>query len=109
MNVQNQVSRFFLSAVLFALTSGISSFAQDGKLVFNVQPRQAFVFVDGRAISESSKIYNLKLSAGEHKVELANYGYTPSTQTVTITPKKTTVLNATLTPAGGTVSGPFGA
>jgi outer membrane protein OmpA-like peptidoglycan-associated protein len=109
MRVQTQLSRFVLAAILLTLAGKISSVAQDGKLVINAKPQQAFVFADGRAISEASKIYYLKLSAGEHKIELANYGYAPTTQTVTITPKKTTVLNVTLTPAGETVSGPFGA
>ena len=40
---------------------------------------------------------------------MVNYGYAPSTQTVTITAGKTTNLKVTLTPVGGTVSGPFGA
>jgi len=109
MKVQTQVSRFSLAAALLVLTSGISSFAQDGKLAFHVRPDQAYVFVDDRAISEASKIYYLKLSAGEHKVEVVNYGYTASTQKVTITAGKTTLLRVTLAQAGGSVSGPFGA
>ena len=109
MKVQTQVSRFSLAAALLVLTSGISSFAQDGKLAFHVRPDQAYVFVDDRAISEASKIYYLKLSAGEHKVEVVNYGYAASTQKVTITAGKTTLLRVTLAQAGGSVSGPFGA
>jgi outer membrane protein OmpA-like peptidoglycan-associated protein len=109
MKVYSQVSRFFLSVALLMLTGGISSLAQNGKLVFKITPQQAFVFADGRAISESSKIYVLKLSAGEHKIELVNYGYAPLTQTVTITAGKTALLRASLTPVTGTVSGPFGA
>lgn len=109
MKVQTHVSGFFLSAALLMSASGISSFAQDGKLVLHVRPDQAYVFADGRAISEASKIYYLKLSAGEHKIELVNYGYAASTQTITITAGKTTNLRVTLAPAGGTVSGPFGA
>jgi outer membrane protein OmpA-like peptidoglycan-associated protein len=109
MKCQTEVSRFLLSVALLVLTGGISSLAQDGKLVFKVTPQQAFVFADGRAISESSKIFVLKLSAGEHKIELVNYGYAPLTQTVTITAGKTALLRATLTPVGGTVPGPFGA
>ena len=109
MKVQTQVSRFSLAAALLVLTSGISSFAQDGKLAFHVRPDQAYVFVDDRAISEASKIYYLKLTAGEHKVEVVNYGYTASTQKVTITAGKTTLLRVTLAQAGGSVSGPFGA
>jgi len=111
MKVQTQITRFvfFLSAALLVLASGTSSLAQDGKLVIHVTPKQAYVFLDGRAISEASKHHSFSLSAGDHKIELANYGYAPSTQTVTITAGKTTNLDVTLTPVSGTISGPFGA
>jgi outer membrane protein OmpA-like peptidoglycan-associated protein len=109
MKFQTLLSRFFLSVALLMLTGGISSFAQDGKLVLHVIPKQAYLFVDGRAISEASKHHSLSLSPGDHKIELANYGYTASTQTVTITAGKDTKLDVTLTPVTGTVSGPFGA
>ena len=88
---------------------GIPSFAQDGKLIIHVTPKQAYIFVDGRAIREASKQHSLSLSAGDHKVELVNYGYSPSSQTVTITANKTTKLDITLSPVSGTLSGPFGA
>lgn len=107
MKVQAQFSRFFLSVTLLVSASGISSFAKDGKLVIRVSPQQAFVFADGRAISEASRIYYVKLSPGDHKIELANYGYAPSSQTVNITAGKTTVIKVKLTPVGETVSGPF--
>jgi len=109
MKVQTQIFRFFLFVALLVLVCGISSVAQDGKLVIHVTPKQAYVFADGRAISEASKHHSLSLSAGDHKIELANYGYAPSTQTVTITAGKTTNLDVTLTPVTGTISGPFGA
>jgi len=109
MKVKIQVSCFLASVVVLVFASGISAVAQDGKLVIHVTPKQAYIFADGRAISEASKHHSLTLSAGEHKIELANYGYTPSIQTVTITAGKTTNLDATLTPVAGTVSGPFGA
>jgi outer membrane protein OmpA-like peptidoglycan-associated protein len=109
MKFRTLLSRFFLSVALLVLTAGISSFAQDGKLVIHATPKQAYIFADGRAISEASKHHSLSLSAGDHKIELVNYGYAPSTQTVTITAGKTTNLDLTLTPVTGTVSGPFGA
>jgi outer membrane protein OmpA-like peptidoglycan-associated protein len=109
MKVQYQAPCFFASVVLLALVSGISAFAQDGKLVIHATPKQAYIFADGRAISEASKHHTLTLSAGDHKIELANYGYTAQTQTVTITAGKTTNLDVTLAPVAGTVSGPFGA
>jgi len=109
MKVQIQISRFFVSVVLLVLASGILTLAQDGKLAIHVTPKQAYIFADDRAISEASKYHTLTLSAGDHKIELANYGYTAQTRTVTITAGKTTNLDVTLAPVAGTVSGPFGA
>ena len=94
---------------LFLLASGISGFAQNGKLKLRVTPKQAYVFVDDRAISEASKHPSLSLSAGEHKVELVNYGYQPVTRTVTITAGKTTNLEVALEAVAAKVAGPFGA
>ncbi len=108
MKVQTHVFAFPLSVAILLLTFGISSFAQDGKLVIHATPKQAYIFLDDHAISEASKHHSLRLSAGDHKIELVNYGYAPSTQTVTITGGKTTSIDVKLTPVTGTVSGPFG-
>jgi outer membrane protein OmpA-like peptidoglycan-associated protein len=109
MRFQSHASQLAVSVPLFVLAVGISAFAQDGKLSIHVTPKQAYVFVDGRAISEASKHHSLSLSAGEHKVELVNYGYTPASSTVSITAGQTSNLDVTLQPVSGTVSGPFGA
>jgi outer membrane protein OmpA-like peptidoglycan-associated protein len=93
--------------VIFA--AGTSAVAQDGTLRLHVNPKQAYLWVDDRAVSEASKHSRLELSAGEHKIELANYGYTPITRTVTVTAGKTTDLDVTLEKIGDKVSGPFGA
>ena len=95
--------------VLLLFAGSLPCFAQDGRLAMKVSPKQAYVFVDGRALGEVSKHHSLSLSVGDHKIALANYGYTPSTQTVTIAAGKTTHLDVTLSPVTGTVSGPFGA
>lgn len=109
MRYKGQVSRLLASTALFVVVVGISTFAQNGELKLHVTPKQAYVYLDGRAISEASKHHSFRLSAGEHKVELVNYGYQPVTRTVTITPGKTTDLEVALEAAGGKVSGPFGA
>src|SRR5215468_11560767 len=88
-------SLFTVSALIFALGSTLAS-AQSGKLHLQVTPKQAYVFVDDRAISEASKHPSLSLSVGEHKVELVNYGYTPVTRPITITAGKTTNLDVAL-------------
>src|SRR5260370_33551866 len=90
-------------------TAATSAVAQDGKLRLHVNPKQAYLWVDGRAISDASKHPSLKLSAGEHKVELANYGYKPITRTITIAAGQTTDIDVSLEKVGDTVSGPFAA
>ncbi len=109
MRSERHVSYLIAPAVLLMFAGGISSFAQDGKLILHVTPKQAYVFVDGRASSEASKHHSVRLSAGDHKIELANYGYAPASRTVTITAGKNTDLDVTLTAVSSTVSGPFGA
>lgn len=100
--------RTFATA-LFLLASAISLFAQNGKLNLHVTPKQAYIFVDDRAISEASKHRFLSLNPGEHKIELVNYGYVPVTRNVTINPGKATTLEVALQPVAAKVSGHFGA
>ncbi len=109
MRSKGHVSRLTLSAVLLSLLAGAAALAQDGKLNIRVTPKQAYLFVDDRAISEASKHHSLKLSAGDHKIEIVNYGYQPVTRTVTITAGKSTDLEVKLDAVGANVSGPFGA
>lgn len=98
-----------VTTALFVLAGAISVFAQEGKLNLHVTPKQAYLFVDDRAISEASKHHSLSLKPGEHKIELANYGYESITRNVTISPGKTTDLEVALQPVGTKVGGPFGA
>ncbi len=109
MGSKTHLSCLTASTVLLGLLSGNSASAQDGKLDIHVTPKQAYVFVDDRAVSEASKHHSLKLNAGDHKIELVNYGYRPVTRNVTVTAGKTTDLEVTLESVGANVSGPFGA
>src|ERR1700757_178226 len=84
-------------AVILVVSLGpVSAAAEDGKLKLHVAPPQAYVFVDGHAISEASKCRTLKLSPGNHKIELVNYGYTPQVRDVVITAGETTDLEVSL-------------
>jgi len=51
-----------------------------GKLKVCVCPKQAYVFVDGKAIRDGTQTLNL--AAGDHKVSVYNYGYQPATRNV---------------------------
>jgi peptidoglycan-associated lipoprotein len=103
------ICRFASCVALLLIIDGTSTFAQEGKLILRIKPQQAYVFVDGRAIGETSKQHSLRLSEGDHKIDLANYGYIPVTRTITITAGKTVDLEVALTPISEKVAGPFGA
>ena len=96
----------FASLLLVSVTP---SFAQssglDGKLNIHVSPKQAYVFVDGKAIRDGSQ--TIHLAPGTHKVGVYNYGYLSKVQDVQILSGKTNVLDVSLQPNGDKVSGPF--
>jgi outer membrane protein OmpA-like peptidoglycan-associated protein len=98
-----------LAVLAFGLSLAPRCPAQNGKVAIHVTPKQAYLFVDGQAISEASKHHSLSLSPGDHKIELVNYGYAPETRTVTVAAGKVTALDVTLQPVSGKVSSPFGA
>ncbi|MGH7836923.1 MAG: PEGA domain-containing protein, partial [Candidatus Binataceae bacterium] len=97
---------FLFSLVVAVAMVASASFAQDGKLRIKVTPKQAYVFVDGKAINDGS--HTMSLSAGKHTVAVVNYGYKISTQDVNVEAGKKTDLNVTLQPYGDKVAGPWG-
>jgi OmpA family/PEGA domain len=93
--------------LLFITLPAVSQNSNEtGKLKIHVSPKQAYVFVDGKAIRDGSQ--TIDLSPGAHQVSVRNYGYTPSTQNVQITSKKTLDLTVDLQVSGDKVAGPFG-
>jgi outer membrane protein OmpA-like peptidoglycan-associated protein len=98
-----------ISALAMAIVTPGMAQSDTGKVALHVTPKQAYIWVDGRAISEASKHHSLKLAAGDHKIVVANYGYAPETRNVTIVSGKTQALDVTLQPISGNISGPFGA
>ncbi|HKW57578.1 MAG TPA: OmpA family protein [Candidatus Acidoferrum sp.] len=108
------MTRRFLSLAVSVVSVGclsvaVSSFAQsssqDGKLKIHVSPKQAYVFVDGKAVRDGNQ--TISLASGNHKVGVYNYGYAPKTQDITISAHKTTDLTVSLQSSGDKVSGPF--
>ena len=70
----------FLSAgCLLCVAPAFSQSSQEtGKLKVHVEPKQAYVFVDGKAIRDGSQ--TIRLAAGNHNVSVYNYGYQPKTR-----------------------------
>jgi hypothetical protein len=93
--------------VLALLACVLPMAAQEGKLKVRANPREAYLFVDGQAMRDARSA--VRLSSGQHKVMLYNYGYKPAEREVSITAGKTTTIDVTLDPIPGTVNGPWGA
>lgn len=96
----------FIAALFSALPSFAQTNAQTGKLKVKVSPKQAYVFVDGKAIREGNQ--TIELAEGTHEVGIENHGYIPKMQKVHIGAGETTDLDVTLQASGDMVSGPFG-
>jgi len=83
--------------------------AQDlktGKLKISVSPKQAYTFVDGKAIGPGSR--TIKLEVGTHHLVVANYGFRFVEQEVSIDSGQTVPLDIKLDPVGAGVEGPRG-
>ena len=89
--------------------SSVTTFAQEsklGKLKVTVSPKQAYTFVDGKAIGPGNR--TVKLALGTHHLVVANYGYKFFEQDVSIDSDKTTPMKVDLASAGSEVAGPRG-
>lgn len=94
------------AALVFCAASAFAqSSSETGKLKIRVEPKQAYVFVDGKAIRDGNQ--TISLASGNHKIGVYNYGYQANTQDIQIAAGKTTDLSVALQPSGDKVAGPF--
>lgn len=103
------VFRTFWGILSTAALLTATAFAQEsnsGKLNITVSPDEAYIFVDGQGRAPGSR--TIDLSAGTHKVLVANYGYLFVEREVTINPGQTTPLEVSLEREGSVVFGPKG-
>ena len=95
------------AAFLMVAAPAIARSGMDtGRVKIHVDPKQAYVFVDGKAIRDGSQ--TLELNAGQHTIGVYNYGYAPKVQTVDVAAGQTTDMDVTLNERGQMVTGPFG-
>jgi OmpA family/PEGA domain len=104
----------FLAASASLVNVAYPQGAKPGKLQVLVHPKQAYVFVDGRAIGPAYPLTygpgsrTVKLSPGTHTVLVASYGYKFLKEDVTVEAGTKSSLKVDLEPSGGEVSGPWG-
>jgi len=80
--------------------------AQTTKLRIQVEPKQAYIFVDGKPFGDGAR--TIKIASGHHTVGVYNYGFTPQVREVDVEAGTVTGLEFKLNPAGGEVKGPWG-
>jgi hypothetical protein len=104
-----QTIKTFCLVVGATVLAGSVTFAQNpkpGKLKMSVSPKQAYTFVDGKAIGPGNRV--IKLDVGTHHVVVANYGYKFVEQDVSLDSNKTVPVDIKLEPVGAPVPGPRG-
>jgi hypothetical protein len=92
----------FAEALLFVS----AALAADSKLRVHVEPKQAYIFVDGVPFGEGSR--TIRIPSGNHSIGVYNYGFTSQVREVTVEPETVTGLEFKLEPVTGEVKGPWG-
>ena len=98
------VQRWLVFGAIFLYALSVS--AQDGKVRIQVEPKQAYIFVDGTPFGDGARA--IKIASGHHTVAAYNYGFAPQTREVTVEPGNVTQLEFKLDPVAGDVTGPWG-
>ena len=91
--MKQQVFRTFCGIVGVAYLLSVAAFAQDtkpGKLKISLSPKQAYTFIDGKAIGPGNR--TIKLDVGTHHLVVANYGFKFVEQDISIDPDHTLPL-----------------
>lgn len=94
------VGVFLLNGAAFAQNS------RPGRLRIKVSPKEAYTFIDGKAIGPGNR--TIRLDVGTHHLIVANYGFKFAEQDVSIDPEHTLPLDIKLERVGAEVPGPRG-
>jgi len=86
--------------------SASAMFGQTGKLRVRVEPKQAYVFVDGVPYGDGNHTY--RIASGNHSIGVYNYGFKPQVRDVTIDQGNITEAEFKLQPVANQVHGPWG-
>ena len=107
--MKNRTMKIVIKLLVVLLCAQLAAFAQDrkpGKLKIKVSPKQAYTFVDDKAIGPGNR--TIKLEPGTHHVIIANYGFKFAEQDVSIDSNAKVPLDIKLVRVGEEVSGPRG-
>ena len=95
-----------LGAIVLLSSAAVAQEPKGGKLKISVSPKQAYTFVDGKAIGPGNR--TIKLEVGTHHLVVANYGFKFVEQDVSIDSNQTVPLEINLDHVAGDIAGPRG-
>ncbi len=98
-----------LKCSLFLLVASVficNAVAQNASVNVQVNPPEAYVFVDNQAVGSGHR--TLELEPGRHTIAVYNYGFTPQVREIDLVAGKNQGQTFTLERSGEPVSGPFG-
>jgi hypothetical protein len=102
-----EVAMFALAAALLMWMNPARALGSEdsGKVKVHVKPKQAYVFVDGRAERQGNQ--TIQETPGTHMVEVHNYGYAAQSQKMQFSRGEKVKRDVDLEHSGDKVSGPF--
>ncbi len=103
---KSKISCGVLGAMVLFGSAALAQELKTGKLKISVSPKQAYTFVDGKAIGPGNR--TMELEVGTHHLVVANYGYKFVEQDVSIDSGHTVPLEVNLDPVGADIAGPRG-
>jgi outer membrane protein OmpA-like peptidoglycan-associated protein len=107
--VRHRVIRSFFEILGGMVLLSLAASAQDakpGKLKISVHPKEAYTFIDGKAIGPGKR--TIKLDVGTHHLVVANYGFKFVERDISIDSHQILPLDIQLEPVAGDVPGPRG-
>lgn len=107
--MRHRVIRSFCEILGGMVLLSLAASAQDvkpGKLKISVHPKEAYTFIDGKAIGPGKR--TIKLDVGTHHLVVANYGFKFVERDISIDSHQILPLDIQLEPVAGDVPGPRG-
>ena len=95
-----------MGLVVLLSSAALAQETKTGKVKMNVSPKQAYIFLDGKAIGPGTR--TIKLAIGTHHLVVGNYGYKFAEQDVAIDSGRNAPITVKLEPVGAEVPGPRG-
>jgi hypothetical protein len=95
-----------LALFLVLIVLGSLALAQEAKVRVDVNPPEAYIFLDNQAVGDHSR--TIEMTPGKHTIGVYNYGFEPQLKEIDVVAGKNPPISFSLIKKGENVSGPWG-